>query len=33
MTAADLEEAAQYLKWTLALEETPQPPEEWAVEV
>ena len=32
MTAADLEEAAQYLKWTLALEETPPPPEEWAVE-
>ena len=31
MTAADLEEAAQYLKWTLA-EETPPPPEEWAVE-
>src|SRR5262245_19246004 len=29
MTAADLEEAAQYLKWTPALEETPPPPEEW----
>jgi hypothetical protein len=31
MTAADLEEAAQYLKWTLALAEAP-PPEEWAGE-
>jgi hypothetical protein len=34
MTAADLEEAAQYLKWTLAQaqEETPPPEEWWAVE-